>query len=48
VKDLVLGPDKKTPTFDFMRKRRWFTFPSSILMPGAQYRQTTIYQFATL
>ncbi len=32
VKDLVLGPDKKTPTFDFMRKRRWFTFPSSILM----------------
>ena len=32
VKDLVLGPDKKTPTFDYMRKRRWFTFPSSILM----------------
>lgn len=32
VKDLVLGPDKKTPNFDFMRKRRWFTFPSSILM----------------
>lgn len=32
VTNLVLGRDKKIPNFDYMRKRRWFTFPSSILM----------------
>ena len=31
-KDLVLGGVGKTTTFDFMRKRRWFTLPSSVLM----------------
>jgi SecD/SecF fusion protein len=32
VKDLVLGGVGKPTTFDFMRKRRWFTLPSSVLM----------------
>ena len=31
-KDLVLGGVGKPTTFDFMRKRRWFTLPSSVLM----------------
>ena len=30
-KDLVLGGVGKPTTFDFMRKRRWFTLPSSVL-----------------
>jgi SecD/SecF fusion protein len=32
VKDLRLGGVGRTPTFDYMSKRRWFTMPSSILM----------------
>ena len=31
-KDLVLGPDKKTLSFDYMRNRKWFTGPSFVLM----------------
>jgi SecD/SecF fusion protein len=31
-KDLVLGGVGKPTAFDFMRKRRWFTLPSSVLM----------------
>jgi SecD/SecF fusion protein len=34
VEDLKLGGVGKTPSFDYMRKRKWFTFPSSILMIG--------------
>jgi SecD/SecF fusion protein len=30
--NLTLGPDKKTPTIDFMGKRKWFTGPSFVLM----------------
>ncbi len=31
-KNLSLGPDKKTPTFDYMGTRKWFTGPSFVLM----------------
>ena len=31
-KDLVLGGVGKPTSFDFMRKRKWFTLPSSVLM----------------
>lgn len=31
-KTLTLGPDKKTPTFDYMGKRKWLTGPSFVLM----------------
>jgi SecD/SecF fusion protein len=30
--NLTLGPDKKTPTIDYMHNRRWFTGPSFVLM----------------
>jgi SecD/SecF fusion protein len=30
--NLTLGADKKTPTIDFMGKRKWFTGPSFVLM----------------
>jgi len=31
-KNLSLGPDKKTPTIDYMGNRKWFTGPSFVLM----------------
>src|SRR6185436_14277848 len=32
VKDLVLGPIGRTPKFAYMRNRKWFTVPTTVLM----------------